>query len=56
MKSATRDIVKRYARVKHGYFNVTPISYPEPANFLRRMLDEKEGTGSHSQQIADLLY
>ena len=43
MKSATRDIVKRYARVKHGYFNVTPISYPEPANFLRRMLDEKEG-------------
>ena len=22
-----------------------PISYPEPSNFLRRMLDENEGSG-----------
>ena len=25
--------------------NATPISFPEPTNFLRRMLDEKEGSG-----------
>ena len=38
----------------------TLISYPEPSNFLRRMLDEKrralERTGSNSLQIAHLLY
>ena len=34
------------------------ISYPEPSNFLWRMLDKNEGlwTGSNSPQIADLLY
>ena len=25
--------------------NATPISFPEPANFLRRMLDQNEGSG-----------
>ena len=27
--------------------SLTPISLPEPANFLRRMLDENEGSGKN---------
>ena len=35
-----------------GWFVTVAISFPEPANFLRRMLDENEGSGT-DQFLAD---
>ena len=42
-----------------GIIDQCPISYPEPSNFLRHMLDENEGLWKGpvlNMQIVDLLY
>ena len=61
LKSETtllRNVSATSARVSEGT-PASPISFPEPAKFLRRMLDKNEAlerTGSKSPQITDLLY
>ena len=37
------NLIPAHARINE--IEIHPISYPEPSNFLRRMLDENEGSG-----------